>query len=132
MRTKLADSPILPGPLGSSPVPPAPSIPDTVAYWLEDQYGTRVTKLYRLATTPMVLAGRVLENRGDLDGWSLVRRDMSGNRHVVATTSALATLAKPFQPARTPQETEALRPFLEAVRATGFRPSNAKTDERVY
>ena len=132
MRTKLADSPIPVSRSDAADMPVAPSIPDTLAYWLEDESGTRVTKLYRLATIPMILAGRALENRGDLLGWSLVRRDTNGIRHVVATASELAALAEPFMPDRTPLEAERLRPHLDAVRAMGFRRSNPVTDKRLY
>ncbi len=132
MPTKLADSPIPRPRSGTADAPPAPSIPDTLAYWLEDETGTRVTKLYRLATTPLVFAGRALENRGNLQGWSLVRRDTNGIRHVVATASEFANLAEPFMPERTPLEAEQIRRHLDTIRAIGFRRSNAVTDERVY
>jgi hypothetical protein len=51
---------------------------------------------------------------------------------IPSRSSDLAALAGPFMAERTPAETEALRPFFDAVRASGFRASNAVTDERVY
>ena len=115
MPSKATDSPIL----GSQPRadrPPAPSIPDTVAYWLENPKGLRVTPLYRRAHTPMILLGSTLEKRGHLDGWSLVRKDTASVRHVVASGPELAELARPFMPERTPEEARALAPFLAALR----------------
>ncbi len=114
--------------------PPAPSIPDTVAYWLENEHGTRVTRLYRSADSPMRLAGRALEHLDHLDSWALIRQDTSGARHVVATDDDLAELARPFMPERTPVEAAALAPYFAALRRIpGPRdPDPEITDERVY
>ena len=133
MPSKTTDSPLLRPRLRASR-PPAPSIPDTVAYWLENPKGSRVTPLYRRAHTPMILLGSALEKREHLDGWSLVRKDTAGVRHVVASGPQLAELACPFMPERTPEEAAALAPFLAALRRlTGPRDTNPEIkDERVY
>ena len=134
MRTKTAEPRTSHGRSGASSLPPAPSIPDTVAYWLENWPDHRVTKLFRAGDTPMVLAGRALEHLGHLDGWSLVRRDRSGGRHVIASGPALAALAEPFMPERTPDEVAALAPYFAALRSDPAEPSTDPeiTDERVY
>lgn len=112
----------------------APDLADTVAYWLEDELGQRVSKLFATSEKPMKLAGRVLENAGSLDGWAVARRDSSGERHVVAAGADLEVLALPFMPERTAEETEHLRRFNEARRRVSGFPSRAhvETDERVY
>jgi len=79
---------------------PAPSFPDTVAYWLEDDLGNRVSKLFAASEKPLKLAGRVLENLGGLDGWTVARRDINGTRHVVARGRDLAEAAEPYMPVR--------------------------------
>ena len=131
MPSKTTDPILRPRPRASRS--PAPSIPDTVAYWIENPEGSRVTPLYRRARTPMVLLGSALEKREHLDGWSLVRRDAAGVRHVVASGAELAELARPFMPARTPEEAAALAPFLAALRRIADPdPDPEITDERVY
>jgi hypothetical protein len=80
----------------------------------------------------MRLAGRVLENTGSLDGWSVVFRGPDGCHQVVASSADLEALATPFMPIRTPAEAARLRRFFETLRAIGFRQPNEETDERVY
>ena len=81
----------------------------------------------------MILLGSALEKREHLDGWSLVRRDTAGARHVMASGPALAELARPFLPERTPEEAAALAPFLAVLRQmTELDPVPEITDERVY
>jgi hypothetical protein len=58
----------------------APAIADTRAYWLEKPGGTRVTRLYRRAQTPLIFAGRALEKLDVLGGWTLARVDTDGVR----------------------------------------------------
>jgi hypothetical protein len=112
----------------------APAFPDTVAYWLEDELGNRVSKLFATSEKPMRLAGRVLENLGALDGWSVARRDVSGARHVVASGTALEAVAAPFTPVRTVAEAAVVQRLNEARRSDPEFPSRAhfETDERVY
>jgi hypothetical protein len=112
----------------------APVFPDTVAFWLEDELGNRVSKLFATSDKAMKLAGRVLENLGGMDGWTVVRRDTSGARHVVASGTDLEVMATPFKPVRTTAEQAALGHFLKALRSDPGFPSRAKivTDERVY
>jgi hypothetical protein len=107
-------------------------LPETVAYWLEDDLGHRVSKLFASSESPLRLAGRILENVGTLAGWIIARRDSAGVRHVVASDTDLEIMATPFMPVRTPSETVALRIFNETRRAAGFRRANVVTDERVY
>ena len=108
--------------------------PDTVAYWLEDDLGNRVSRLFASSEKPMKLAGRVLENLGELDGWTVARRDTIGVRHVVASGNQLELAATPFMPVRTREEADAVRRFNEALRRDPRFPSRARieTDERVY
>jgi len=112
----------------------APVFPDTVAFWLEDELGNRVSRLFATSEKPMKLAGRVLENLGGMDGWTVARRDTSGARHVVASGTDLEAMATPFKPVRTTAEQAALGRFLEALRSDPDFPSRANvvTDERVY
>jgi hypothetical protein len=112
----------------------APGFPDTVAFWLEDELGNRVSKLFATSEKPMKLAGRVLENLGGMDGWTVARRDTSGVRHVVASGTDLEAMATPFKPVRTTAEQAALGRLLEALRSDPEFPSRANvvTDERVY
>jgi hypothetical protein len=112
----------------------APSIPDTVAYWLENERGIRITKLYRCADRPLRWAGGALERSGHLAGMALARADTSGMRHVVAASAELAELARPFMPERTLQEAAALAPFFAALRRLPRDPITDPeiTDERVY
>ena len=112
----------------------APEFPDTVSYWLEDELGNRVSKLFATSDKPLKLAGRVLENVGALEGWTVARRDIDGTRHVVASGTRLEELATPFMPARSPTEAEAVRRFNEARRRDPAFPSRARIeqDERVY
>jgi hypothetical protein len=112
----------------------APSYPDSVSYWLEDDLGNRVSKLFASSEKPMKLAGRVLENMGSLSGWAVARRDISGTRHVVASGSDLERLAASFMPERTPSEAAHVRRFNEARRRLLGSPSRARVegDERVY
>jgi hypothetical protein len=132
MSSKTTDSPLL-RPRANASRPQVPSIPDTVAYWIENPEGSRVTPLYRRARTPMILLGSTLEKREHLDSWSLVRRDAAGLRHIVASGAELAELARPFLPARTPGEAAALAPLLAALRRiTDPDPDLEITDERVY
>jgi hypothetical protein len=107
---------------------------DTVAYWLEDDRGNRVSKLFATSEKPMKLAGRVLENVGGLDGWTVARRDISGERHVVASGTELEVMATPFMPVRTPAEAEVVRRLNEARRRDPGFPSRARSevDERLY
>jgi len=108
-------------------------MPDTVAYWLENPKGLRVTPLYRRADTPMILLGSVLERREHLDGWSLVRKDTAGVRHVLASGPAITELARPFLPERTPEEAVAMALFFDALgRISDTYPTPEITDERVY
>lgn len=111
-----------------------PAFPDTVAYWLEDEEGNRVSRLFAISDRPLRLAGRVLENVGNVGGWSLARRDVQGDRHIVATGTDLARLATPHMPVRTPAEAEAIDRFHRALRRDPAFPSRAETitDERVY
>jgi hypothetical protein len=104
----------------------------SVAYWLEDDLGNRISKLYASSDKPLRLAGRALDNVGSLEGWTVARRDVAGSRHVVASGTDLETLATPFLPVPTAQEAAALRQFDEARRSIGFRRANVVTDERVY
>jgi hypothetical protein len=108
--------------------------PDTVAYWLEDELGNRVSKLFATSEKPMKLAGRVLENLGGIDGWTVARRDTSGARHVVASGTDLEAMATPFKLVRTTAEQAALGRLLEALRSDPDFPrrANVVTDERVY
>ena len=112
----------------------APVFPDTVAFWLEDELGNRVSRLFATSEKPMKLAGRVLENLGGMDGWTVARRDTSGARHVVASGTDLEVMATPFMPVRTTAEQAALGRLLEALRSDPDFPSRANvvTDERVY
>jgi len=112
----------------------APVFPDTVAFLLEDELGNRVSKLFATSDKAMKLAGRVLENLGGMDGWTVVRRDTNGARHVVASGTDLEVMATPFKPVRTTAEQAALGHFLKALRSDPGFPSRAKvvTDERVY
>jgi hypothetical protein len=118
----------------AAPKTPAIAVAGAVAYWLEDEHGTRVTKLFRAGERPLRLAGRALETAGHLDRWSLVSIDAPGVRHIVASGSDLAVLARPFMPQRTPEEAAALAPFFAALRRIPEYPTPdpAVTDERVY
>jgi hypothetical protein len=109
---------------------PAPHV--SVAYWLEDDLGNRISKLYASSDKPLKLAGRALDNVGSLEGWTVARRDIAGTRHAVASGADLETLAAPFLPVRTAAEAAAMRRFDEARRSMGFRRANVVTDERVY
>jgi hypothetical protein len=104
----------------------------SVAYWLEDDLGNRISKLYASSDKPLKLAGRALDNVGSLEGWTVARRDVAGTRHVVASGTDLETLATPFLPVPTVEEAAAMRRFDEARRSMGFRRGNVVTDERVY
>jgi len=104
----------------------------SVAYWLEDDLGNRISKLYASSDKPLKLAGRALDNVGSLEGWTVARRDVAGTRHAVASGADLETLAAPFLPVRTVAEAAAMRRFDEARRSMGFRRANVVTDERVY
>jgi hypothetical protein len=133
MRTKLADTPRT-RPRPDTPPRAAPAIADTRAYWLEKPGGTRVTRLYRHADTPLIFAGRALEKLEVLDGWTLARMDTDGVRHVIASGTELADLARPFMPKRTPEEVRALAPFFAARRHDPKDPITDPeiTDKRVY
>ena len=131
MRTKTSDRTGLPSQT-TAPGVSAPVFPDTVECWLEDEVGNRVSKLFATSDKPLKLAGRVLENVGSLDGWTVARRDTAGVRHVVASGAELEVMAAPFMPARTPAEAEHIKRFNVARRAEGFRRANVITDERVY
>jgi hypothetical protein len=133
MRTKNLDRPSVTS-IADVTLPVPPSFPDTVAYWLEDDLGRRVSKLFAASEKPLRLAGRALENIGTLDGWAVARRDHHGDRHVVASGASLAELATPFKPVRTTAEHAALGRFLEALRSDPDFPSRAApvADERVY
>jgi hypothetical protein len=116
----------------AAPAVSGPTFSDTVAYWLEDDLGNRISKLYASSDKPLKLAGRALDNVGSLEGWSVARRDTAGTHHVVASGTDLETMATPFMPVRTAAEAAALRRFDEARRSIGFRRANVVTDERVY
>jgi hypothetical protein len=131
MRTKTADRIRIPRE-AKTLQPQGPTFPDTVAYWLEDDSGNRISKLYSASDKPLKLAGRALESMGALDGWTVSRRDIDGVRHVVASGSDLEELARPFMPERTPAEAAVVGRFNRARRATGFRRPDIETDERVY
>ena len=109
-----------------------PIFSNTVAYWLEDDLGNRISKLYASSDKPLKLAARALDNVGSLEGWTVARRDTTGTRHVVTSGTDLETMATPFMPVRTAAEAGALRRFDEARRSIGFRRANVVTDERVY
>jgi hypothetical protein len=111
-----------------------PIFSNTVAYWLEDDLGNRISKLYASSDKPLKLAGRALENIGTLNGWAVARRDHHGDRHVVASGASLAELATPFKPVRKTAEQAALGRFLEALRSDPDFPSRAApvADEHVY
>jgi hypothetical protein len=133
MSTKTSDGTRL-RPATAAPAVHAPAFPDTVAYWLEDDLGNRVSRFFATSEKPMRLAGRVLENLGGLDGWTVARRDIAGTRHVVASGKQLELAATPFMPVRTREEAAAVRRFNEALRRDPRFPSRARieTDERVY
>jgi hypothetical protein len=134
MPTKKVDPEALAAPEATSR-PAGPTFPDTVAYWLEDDLGRRISKLFKTSDAPLRLAGRALENIGALEGWTVARRDRRGARHVVASGAMLEILATPFKPERTEEEAAALAPFFEGLRRDPDFPSrtaNAVTDERVY
>ncbi len=120
MRTKTPDRPRL------------DSATDTISYWLEDDLGRRVSKLFARSEKALTLAGRVLENVGSLNGWAVACRDRAGARRVIASGKALELMAEPFMPVRTPAEAESLRRLNEARRAIGFRRLNKVADETVY
>ncbi len=84
MRTKTADS-IRMGRLPATAADHGLSMPGADPYWLEDELGNRVSKLFRMSDRPLRLAGRVLDNLGHLDGWTLAWRDVNGARHVLAS-----------------------------------------------
>lgn len=133
MSTKTSDRTRL-GPATAATAVHAPAFPDTVAYWLEDDLGHRVSRFFATSEKPMKLAGRALENLGELDGWTVARRDTTGARHVVASGRQLELAATPFMPLRTLEEADALRRLNEALRRDPRFPSRARieTDERVY
>jgi hypothetical protein len=131
MRTKTTDR----GPLRLATAAPGvvgPIFSNTVAYWLEDDLGNRISKLFVTSDRPLKLAGRALENVGSLTGWTVARRDTAGVRHIIASGAELEVMSRPFMPARTPAEAEHIKRFNEARRAAGFRQANLVTDERVY
>jgi hypothetical protein len=109
-----------------------PAVRNAIAYWLEDDLGNRITKLYASSDKPLMFAGRAFENLGSLDGWTVARRDTDGVRHVVAAGVDLEVLATPFMPERTPAEAMAAERFNRARRSLGFRRADPITDERVY
>ncbi len=133
MRTKTADL-IRQSRSPAIAASPGPSIPEADAYWLEDDLGNRVSKLFRTSDSPLRLAGRVLETLGHVDGWTLAWRDVSGDRQVLATGGDLAALATPYRPARSPDEAAHMSRFNEARRRDPAFPTRARavTDERVY
>ena len=116
--------------------PPVPGLTaaEADAYWLEDDLGNRVSRLFRTSDSPLRLAGRVLENLGHVDGWTVAWRNVSGDRQVRASGSELATLATPHMPARSADEAAHIRRFNEARRRDPAFPIRAHvdTDERVY
>jgi hypothetical protein len=132
MRTKTTDRRGDVAPT-TSPVS-IPSFPETVAYWLEDDVGNRVSRFFSSSEMPMKLAGRACENLGTLRGWTVARRGLDGARHVVASGTGLEALARPFMPVRAPDEAAAVRRVNEARRRDPTFPSRAQvdTDERVY
>jgi hypothetical protein len=134
MHTKTTESPRVEQRPSRRSSQPAPSIADTVAYWLEDERRVRITKLYRCADRPLRWAGGALERFGHVAGLALARQDTSGTRHIVVTGAELAELARPFMPQRTPEEAAALAPFFAALRRiAGPRdPDPEITDKRVY
>ena len=114
------------------PAVSGPNSPDTVAYWLEDDLGNRISKLYASSEKPLKLAARALDNVGSLEGWTVAGRDIAETRHVIASGANLEALAAPFLPVRTASEAAAMRRFDEARRSMGFRRANVVSDERVY
>ena len=116
----------------AAPAEPGPASLASVAYWLEDDLGNRISKLYASRDKPLKLAGRALDNVGSLKGWTVARRDIAGTRHVIASGKDLEALATPLLPVRTVAEAAAMRRFDEARRSMGFRRANVVTDERVY
>jgi hypothetical protein len=131
MSTKASDRTHLqPGTAAQAALGPAS--PVGVAYWLEDDLGNRISKLYASSDEPLRLAGRALDNVGSLEGWTVARRDIAGTRHVIASGADLEALAVPLLPVRTVAEAAAMRRFDEARRSMGFRRANVVTDERVY
>ena len=114
--------------------PAQPTFPDTVAYWLEDERGQRISWLCVASGGPLRLAGRALENTGSLAGWSLVRRSVDGTRHVIASDGDLETMVTPFLPQRSPEEAARFQQFRRAIREQFGPPRRAHVirDERVY
>ena len=133
MRTKTADL-IRQSRSPAIAASPGPSMPEADAYWLEDDLGNRVSKLFRTSDTPLRLAGRVLENLGHVVGWTLAWRDLNGDRCVLASGADLAALATPYMLARSPDDADHIRRFNEARRRHAASPSRARpiTDERIY
>ena len=133
MRTKTAD-PIRQSRSPAIAADPGLSASDAGAYWLEDELGNRVSKLFRASDRPLRLAGRVLENLGHVDGWTLAWRDLNGDRHVLASSGELATLATPYMPGRSPEEAAHFSRFNGARRRDAAFPTRARavTDECVY
>jgi hypothetical protein len=131
MRTKTSDRTRIPRDT-QTPGRRGPTFPDTVAYWLEDDSGTRVSKLFAVSEKPLKLAGRALENVGSLAGWTVARRDTDGVRHVVAWGTDLEVMARPFMPERTPAGAAVIDRLNRARRAIGFRRATIETDEHVY
>jgi hypothetical protein len=133
MRTKSSD-PTRRSTAASTSTPPAPNIPGTIAYWLEDDLGNRISKLFASSAKPLRLAGRVLEKLGTLRDWAVARRDVEGRRHVVAASEDLEVLARPFMPDRTPEEAAVMARIHEALRKDPKFPTRARpeTDGRVY
>jgi hypothetical protein len=131
MRTKTSDRTRIPRDT-QTPGRRGPTFPDTVAHWLEDGSGTRVSKLFAVSEKPLKLAGRALENVGSLAGWTVARRDTHGVRHVVASGTDLEDMARPFIPERTPAGAAVIDRLNRARRAIGFRRATIETDERVY
>ena len=133
MRTKTADS-IRMGRPPATAADHGLSMPGADAYWLEDDLGHRVSKLFRTSDRPLRLAARVLENLGHVDGWTVAWRDVNGDRHVIASGDHLATLATPHMPARSLDDADHIRRFNEARRRQAAIPSRARpiTDERLY
>lgn len=116
MRTKHAEHRSRAGRTG--PVPPVATVaPEAQVFWLEDELGRPVSKRYTGIRQPLVLAGRALENLGALDGWSIACHGADGVRRIVASGGALAELALPFLPVRTPPEAAVMGRLRKALRA---------------
>ncbi len=131
MRTKPSEG--TPSSLSAARRPAsAPGHTGAIAYWLDDEAGRRVSKLFAKSEKPLMLAGRILENTGTLVGWTVSSRDAAGVRQMVASGADLEAMAAPFMPVRTLTEVKAVGRLNAVRRATGFRRPHTVGDERIY